>query len=441
MGTSKMLLSMAARNVRRNLLHSLAAVLSIVVGFVAMGLFEGYIGDLAARQMEAFTRRQMYGELLVEREGASGAEGRDDPLAHALGPDEQAVIDAFLARHAGEVEERVRFLRFAGLAGAGRSAAVFVGLGHDVAEGERIRGRYAWNAVAGRPLEDGPASTALLGKGLGALFDCVPASDAPTSDGDGYPLAVERPLSCPRGRLTLTATTAAGRLNVIEPKIAGLVEGGLKELDQRLVVVPLGVAQRLLDTTSVSQYSVKLRDPARAAALAEELRAEARAAGLALDVRRFEEHPSAELLRRGLDLLGIYRTFVVLVVVTVAGMSVLTTMMKSVAERTREIGTLRSLGLRRRHIVSLFCLEAALLSAVGSAAGLALTVALASAVDHAGIRYSAGVLAEPIPLRVALAPGAYVAAALFLAAVAVAAAFWPARRAAHGRISEALATP
>lgn len=95
-------------------------------------------------------------------------------------------------------------------------------------------------------------------------------------------------------------------------------------------------------------------------------------------------------------------------------MSVLMTMMKSVSERTREIGTLRSLGFLRRHIVGLFAL------------------------NGAGITYKAGVLSESIPLVVGVSPRAYVFGFVFLTGVAIAAALLPARRAARMGIPEAL---
>ncbi|HYS55704.1 MAG TPA: ABC transporter permease [Thermoanaerobaculia bacterium] len=61
----------------------------------------------------------------------------------------------------------------------------------------------------------------------------------------------------------------------------------------------------------------------------------------------------------------------------VGGVGILTIMTISVAERTSEIGLLRALGGRRGQILSLFLGEAALLAAVGGAAGLAMGVIVA----------------------------------------------------------------
>ena len=88
---------------------------------------------------------------------------------------------------------------------------------------------------------------------------------------------------------------------------------------------------------------------------------------------RWDRHKYAELYRRGMQVLGLYRTFVVLIVVAIAGMSVFSTMLKAVNERVREIGTLRSIGYRRRHIGALFTIEAAMLAGLASCLGLALS--------------------------------------------------------------------
>jgi putative ABC transport system permease protein len=64
-----------------------------------------------------------------------------------------------------------------------------------------------------------------------------------------------------------------------------------------------------------------------------------------------------------------------LVSVIVGGLGVLNTMLMSVSERTREIGTLRAVGWSRRMVLRLILSEGTALSVAGGAAGLALGVA------------------------------------------------------------------
>jgi putative ABC transport system permease protein len=57
---------------------------------------------------------------------------------------------------------------------------------------------------------------------------------------------------------------------------------------------------------------------------------------------------------------------------TVAGIGIMNVMLVSVSERTREIGLLKALGTTARQIVTVFLLEAAVISTLGGALGLIL---------------------------------------------------------------------
>jgi putative ABC transport system permease protein len=403
-------------------------------------LFDGYLSFIEHDLSDGIAERFMVKDVLVERPGAIDLRQSGRPFEESvLGEREQAFLEEFLAGRGPEVLGRARFLYVWGTASAGKASAQYLGVGYDVAEGATLRGKFAWDAIAGRPLHRAGANSVVLARGLGALLDCEPSGDRPWIGEGGRPIEEERPFSCRRPRVQLVANTASGQLNAIEPEVVGIVDGGLVEYDSKYLNVPLPLAQRLYDTRGVSVYAVRLADPSRAAAFSRDLVEAARARGIALAALPWTEHVSGEENRRSMKLLGTYRALVALVVVLIASMSVLTTMAKAVSERTREIGTLRSLGFLRRHVVLLFALEAALLSLAGTAIGTALSLAVTAAVNGAGITYDAGLMALPFPLEIALVPSTFAGGALLLAVLAALAAVVPARRAARARIPEALA--
>jgi putative ABC transport system permease protein len=438
MTRSSPLLRIAWRNVRKNWRHSLGSLLSIAVGFVAIGLFEGYLSDLEDLQGDWYSQRSMLGDLMVEKRGASSEVALEHPLQYALQPREQAFIDGFLAAHADDVVVRMRTLQLSGLASTGRAGVAFVAWGYDVEEGARLRGPWAWHATAGRPLHEAGPHSAMVGHGLGGLLDCTAPPPEAAQGAGGYPVPEVRPFECRNARLQLTGTTEAGQLNVVDPEIVGVFDAGLKEMDDRFVHLPIDVAQRLIDTEAVTFYSVALGRPETAPAFAAAMTEAAQREGLDIQALSWREHLYGDMYRRTMTLLGLYRTFVVLIVVTIAGMSVFTTMLKAVNERVREIGTLRSIGYRRAHIVRVFTLEAGLLALIASAVGLVALAAAVGLINGAGITYKGGVASQAIPLSVSLLPSACLFATVFLSAVAVLAALLPARRAARLRIAEAL---
>lgn len=95
----------------------------------------------------------------------------------------------------------------------------------------------------------------------------------------------------------------------------------------------------------------------------------------------------------------------------VGGVGILTILTIAVSERTSEIGLLRAIGATRRRILLLFLGEAALLAAVGGAAGLLLGWAIALALQlglpalPVHTPWSYAVLAEGVAVVVGLAAG------------------------------------
>jgi putative ABC transport system permease protein len=413
---SRPLLRIAWRNLRKHARHSLGTILSIVVGFIAIGLFAGYLADLNALQRDWYVHRGMMGHVIIEKRGASGSEGREDAWKYSLRTADQAFVERYLVQHANEVAVRVRILQLAGLASTGRSGVMFVGWGLDVTESAMLRDRWAWNVSA----------------------DCTGPPPATAIGPSGTPTGEHRPITCRQPLVQLSCTTETGQLNVIDPTIVGLFDAGLKDIDNRFLHLPLHLAQQLTDTTAISMYAVLLRDERDVDSFVAQMSAAASARGLDLAVIPWYEHEIAELYRRTESILAIYRNLVVLIVVAIAGMSVLTTMLKSVNERVREIGTLRSLGFRQRHIVGLFTIESALLAVTASAMGFVATTVMAAVINGSHISYDGGVAATPIPLTVSVVPGACAFAVLFLSGVAVLAALVPARRAARLAIPDAL---
>ncbi len=115
----------------------------------------------------------------------------------------------------------------------------------------------------------------------------------------------------------------------------------------------------------------------------------------------------------------------------VAGVSILNVMLMSTVERRREIGVLRAVGVSRADILRTILIEAALLGLLGAAVGVAVTVALVTALY----------LATPVELWVVLHPmnGVYLLAAFaFGVLVSVVSGLYPAWKAATERPVDAL---
>lgn len=103
----------------------------------------------------------------------------------------------------------------------------------------------------------------------------------------------------------------------------------------------------------------------------------------------------------------------------VGAIVIMNIMLVSVAERTREIGVRKSLGARRRDILTQFLIESSLLSVAGAVIGIGLGVVLASLVQAV------------TPLPATVAPWSIVLAIVLGVGVGLAAGVYPAWRAAQ----------
>lgn len=124
----------------------------------------------------------------------------------------------------------------------------------------------------------------------------------------------------------------------------------------------------------------------------------------------------------------------------VALLGIANTMMMSVLERTREIGTMMSVGVRRRQILLLFLIEAALLGLLGGILGALAGGGFVLYYGHKGMVLRISGTAAPFHVHPTISVN-YILFILALAAGGAAlAALWPSLRASRLRPVEALSS-
>lgn len=432
------LTKLAWRNVVRNWRHSLATIMAIASGFMAVSLFDGFIKELNERNTDGYMTRGMLGNVLIVKKGAQ-ENSADDQWQYSMDAKDQKFMEGFFARDP-DFKVRVRFLSMQGLVTSGAHNTVFAGFGYDIKEGAEIRGqRWYWNTLSGKPIDLAEKPSILLGMGLGHLIDCDFPYDGPSFIlPDGNYTAQERPYKCQSERVTLSATTEAAQVNAIDLPIVGFFDAGFREADKRALHVSLADAQRLLDTDKITMVAVKLKDDNATDAFVKRMKAAAKGEGVDLDIMPWMQHQMAAYVSGGMQIVNVFRNLFMVIVVTIGVMSVANTMMKSVNERIREIGTLRSLGFLRRHLVKMFAMEGAFLSLLACGVGLVMTLVMTFVIARLGLTYRAGILSIPIALHVQLVPMAWLVSAITLSLLATGTAWFCSRRAAQMVIADAM---
>jgi putative ABC transport system permease protein len=131
-------------------------------------------------------------------------------------------------------------------------------------------------------------------------------------------------------------------------------------------------------------------------------------------------------LRIVTSLLGLILMFVVII-------GILNALAIAIRERTREIGTLRAIGMQRTKVLWLFLLETALLGLAGASAGALGGAAVGAALNaaHIALPEAGQIFLAQERLTFQLDPVAILQTVLLLAGLTVAASVFPARRAAR----------
>ena len=122
---------------------------------------------------------------------------------------------------------------------------------------------------------------------------------------------------------------------------------------------------------------------------------------------------------------------VILVAIVVTG--IMNTMWIAIRERTREIGTLRAIGMQRGSVVRMFLWESFALGVLGSVSGALVGLGIAALLNASRIHVplSVQLFLMSDTLRLAVLPGALAGAVLLIAVVTGAAALYPAFRASR----------
>jgi putative ABC transport system permease protein len=221
------------------------------------------------------------------------------------------------------------------------------------------------------------------------------------------------------------------RFGNIDVKVAGIF-GSSEPVEEGVILTHLEFLQRsgpVNKLGTVTQFEVKIDDPARAKEIAAQIDVLFRTGPEPTDTRPrilFLENATRDLreILRFARLLGLACVVVVLALVG-------NTVVMSVQERVREFGVFRTLGFHERHIAGLVVSESLALALVGGAIGL--TAALAV------VRFSSLTIgAEGVPVSFSTEPEIALRGLAFALATGLVAGLYPALRSSRLAIVECL---
>lgn len=343
-----MLTKIALRNIFRNRRRSAITLAVIVFGAVGLILFGGYKAITFVGLRESTIRR--IGHLQLFKAGYAKAESQK-PLEYGL-------EDVTAIRTAIERDPRVRMtaaqITLMGLISNGEKSETYLATGVEPDKDKQMNGH---RLVEGTELPAGESDAILIGRGLATSMNAKP--------GD---------------YLTLMTTTVTGSLNAMDVRVAGIIATGVKEYDDRAVKMPIDGAQQLLQTKKAEKLLVFLHKTEDTAAVQSSLEKQF--------AKQLEMKPWPKLASFYHQVVLLYNGifgFLGLIVFGTVIFSVANTIVMSIFERTREIGTMLAVGTTRGRVWRMFFLEGLLIGVIGGALGIVIGVSLAQLINQGNV--------------------------------------------------------
>jgi putative ABC transport system permease protein len=416
----KALLGLALRGLLRNRRRALVTLLAIAFGFAAIALFAGYTHNIYRGLSQQAIHGELLGHLTLSKRGMS-REGKLNPERYLMSAEEVGRITA-LVRAEPQVKLITPRLALSGIVSNGRASTIFVAEGLEPNAARELQaGMYAnmrpaqAAAVGGvQVLDAGKPDSVALAAGLAGLLHLNPGDSA-----------------------AVLSNTLGGQANALDIQVAGLFNTGNAASNDLYAYMPLPLVRSLYDADGrADRLTILLDDVDATESVRAALLKKLAAAGFDVEISTWNELSAFYTQVHGM--FDMIFGFIFSIVITVVVMSVANSMGMAVVERTREIGTLRAIGLRRRGVIGLFVTEAAVLVLLGCVAGLLLTLGVRYGINVADISYVPPNQTTRVPLLVDLDAARIAFTALMLAAVGALAAWMPARRAARQPIIDAL---
>jgi putative ABC transport system permease protein len=241
-------------------------------------------------------------------------------------------------------------LDFDGMLSNGSESTMFAATAIDPLREYEVCPKRATRVAPGsRPIGPGAQSVTLIGK---TLAEALGAAQGAT--------------------LVMQSAGPHASTNALDVEVSGFLPTLSPAESKRMATVPLAFAQDLLRMKGrVTEYVVGVADLERVGEVAERVRA---ALGADYEVTTWRDLDPAT--RDRTKAMGFVMLFIAVVLFLLVATGIVNTMLMSVYERVREIGTMMAVGVRRRQITALFLSEAIALglssALIGSTIGFAI---------------------------------------------------------------------
>ena len=317
------------RNFRRSVLSFIAVSLGIFYAIIFLGFMEGFDKQMLKSAIDYMTAHlKMYGNGYIDDKDILSLDYRIEEYDRLLN-DLQKIK---------EIKSNAPRIIFSGHLNDGIDEMVCIGAGIDPEREDDVFMRSE-SIIEGEYLKSGEEKM-LLGAELAELFG----------------VGVE-------DYLTVVARSKYNTIAALDFQIKGIINSGNPEIDNQYFFIPLDISQNLLEMENeITEVSLLLNNIEDVDAVK----------NLSLERYGLDVETYRDMMKDLFDMMEMKtkaNLIIVFVILLMAAAGIANTILMSVYERIREIGTMMAIGMKPKNIAYLFCIESAFIGLFGSIVG------------------------------------------------------------------------
>ncbi len=405
-------IKIAFRNIIKSKRRTMVSLMAIGFGFASIALFQGYIHSIYDGLRASAIHGSGIGHLTLYAKGWE-AHGKSDPDAYMI-PAKDIEKIAQLALENDHVILASPRLSISGLVSNGKNSTIFIATGVMPEHERTVKGDfYGFQPITGNPLNSNNELGVEMAQGLASHLELAPGSDG-----------------------VIMGATLDGQMNALDINISGTYNTGVVDTNDKFIKVPFSFAQSFYDTQKADSIVILLDHWKYTDLVMQQLTDTLASSGIEVEIKTWKQLSIFYKSVRGMfDMIFLFIFVIVFIIVI---MSTTNTMGMAVVERTREIGTLRALGLKRRGVSLLFAAEGGLLGLTGCLFGLLMHTLVWAVISFIQPSYTPPGNSTPVPLIVDFLPLSIAQLIFFMTFLALVSAIVPARRAARQNVVHSL---
>jgi len=348
------ILKFAANNVAANKKRTMITLSVIIIGLCSINIGKGLMAGLQ-KESELGVTEGRTGEIQIHKQGYFDA-SEFTMLNYSI--DNFSQLQNELKRIEG-IEYLAGRIQFGGLLAKGDETAVVVFCrAADIVNEVKVCTRIKESIIEGRFLTKDDANGAVvasgLKKGIGANV------------GD---------------QIIIVANTKDGFQNAVELEIVGIIEEKAALANTRLVYLPIGKAQELLYMDNeVTEIVINTSENSNLDALSDSLNQLIQSRGLQSNTWKDVATFFVDIMKKQNAVVLILCLIFYLIVIA----SITNTMVLTLFERKKEIGTLMAIGIKAKDVILLIVMESTIIGVIGSLLGVLLSAIVIIILSNVG---------------------------------------------------------